>query len=265
MNPNLNFAQAVPGANKGRGTGIIEGRNLGEAADAASLLAGSAAWTPENDAALKAWLNTYFDWLMTSQPGRDEAAARNNHGTFYDVQAMRLALILGKVEVAKQLAVAAKQKRIAAQIEADGRQPLELERTASLSYSRFNLEAMFALATMADYVGVDLWHYQVAGGQNALQQALDFLLPYVGNSSKKWPYEQIKKVSRDDFGPLLRQAAIVYRELKYESKLADFPDVAGKRFQLIYPRPEPTVGLRPSSTGNGQRNNENPNSSQSLD
>jgi len=239
MNPNLKYAQAVPGVNDGRGTGIIEGRNLGEAADAAGLLAGSPAWTSENDAALRQCLNTYFDWLLTSKPGREEANAKNNHGSFYDVQAMRLALILGKSDVARQIAEAAKQKRILVQIEPDGRQPLELERTASLSYSRFNLEALFALATMAEYVGVDLWHCQLAGGQNALPKALDFLLPYVTDSSQKWPYEQIKNVSRDDFGPLLRQAAVVYREPKYEKMLSEFPDTAGKRLQLLHPVPAP--------------------------
>jgi len=43
---------AVPGVNTGRGTGVLEGRNVAAAADAAQLLAGSAAWTPTDDAAL---------------------------------------------------------------------------------------------------------------------------------------------------------------------------------------------------------------------
>ncbi len=243
MNPHLNFAQAVPGVNTGRGTGIIEGRRLAEAADAAGLLAGSAAWTPEDDQALRAWLETYLNWLLTSKPGRDEAAARNNHGTFYDVQAMRLALVLNKSDLAKQIAEAAKQKRIAVQIEPDGRQPLELERTASFSYSRFNLEALFALATMADHVGVDLWNDKLTNGRNALPLALDFLLPYVASPKKKWPYEQIKQVSHDDFGPLLRQAAVVYGEPKYERMLSDFPDIPGKRLQLLYPASKPPLDV----------------------
>lgn len=238
MNPQLNFAQAVSGVNSGRGTGIIEGRNLAKAADAAGLLTGSTAWTQAEDAALKTWLHTYFDWLLASQPGQEEAKSRNNHGTLYDVQAVRLALVLGQVEVAKPIAAAAKQKRIAVQIEPDGRQPLELERTAALSYSRFNLEALFMLATLAEHVRVDLWHGQLADGACAFRKALDFLLPYVANPPQKWPYEQIKNFSRDDFGPLLRQAAAVYRESKYEKLLSEFPDVSGKRFQLLQPAPK---------------------------
>jgi hypothetical protein len=49
MNPNLTFAQGVPGVNTGRGAGIIDGRNIADAADAAGLLAGSPAWTQKDD------------------------------------------------------------------------------------------------------------------------------------------------------------------------------------------------------------------------
>jgi hypothetical protein len=237
MNPNLNFAQAVPGENTGRGAGIIEGRNIAEAADAAGLLAGSAAWTQNDDAALKSWLGAYLDWLLTSKKGRDESNARNNHGTFYDVQTIEIALVLGRTNVARQITEAARQKRIAAQIQPDGRQPLELERTASFGYSRFNLEALFALATLSEHVGVDLWQCQLTNGPKALAQALDFLLPYVADPSKQWPYEQIKHINRADFAPLLRQAAVHYREPKYEKILSELPGVASERFQLLSPMP----------------------------
>ena len=237
MNPNLEFAQAIPGINTGRGIGILEGRHVGIAADAAGLLAGSPAWTSADDAAFKAWLNTYLDWLLKSQHGRDEAASRNNHGSFYDAQAVELALVLGRNDVAKQICEAACEKRIGVQIEPDGRQPLELERTAAFSYSCFNLEALFKLATLAEHAGVDLWHCPLANGSNALPAALDFLLPYALDPAKKWPYEQIKKFKRDDVAPLLRQAAVAYAEPKYEQMLTAFPDASSERFQLTCPSP----------------------------
>jgi hypothetical protein len=238
MNPHLNFAQGIPGLNDGRGTGIIEGRTIAEAADAARLLAGCSAWTQQDQEALRAWLGEYLDWLLTSKNGREEASARNNHGTLYDVQAMRLALVLGKRALAKQIAETARQKRIAVQIEPDGRQPLELERTASFGYSRFNVEALFALATLAEHVGVDLWPYQTPDGRS-MRKALDFLLPYVDSPAKKWPYEQIKPSDPSDFAPLLRQAAVVYHESKYENTLLKFSGTSSKRLQLLYPNPPP--------------------------
>lgn len=245
MNPHLEFAQAVPGENTGRGTGILEGRNLATAADAAGLLAGSPAWTPPDQAAFRVWLETYLNWLLTSKNGREEAAARNNHGTFYDVQAMELALVLDKPDLARQIAAAAKQKRLAAQIKPDGSQPLELERTAAFSYSHFNLEALFALATLSEQVGVDLWHFPLGNGKYALAAALDYVLPYVATPPKKWPYEQIKKFSRSEFAPQLRQALTVYGDPKYGKTLAQFPDAGGKRLQLLYPARNPGFDVAP--------------------
>ena len=87
MTPHFRFAQAVPGVNDGRGTGILEARSFAVAADAVVLLAGSPSWSVDDQKALDAWGNTYLDWLLTSKNGADECAAKNNHGTWYDVQA----------------------------------------------------------------------------------------------------------------------------------------------------------------------------------
>jgi hypothetical protein len=243
MNPNLNYAQGVLGVNDGRGTGIIEGRTIAEAADAAQLLKGSPVWSPGDEEALKRWLSTYLNWLLTSKNGREEAAARNNHGTLYDVQAMRLALVLGKSDLAKQIAEAAKQKRIAVQIKPDGQQPLELARTAAFGYSRLNLEALFQLATVAERVGVDLWHFETTDGRS-LRQALEFLLPYIQTPPRPWPYQQIKSFDRASFAPILRQAALAYNDPKYEALLGTLKDATRERLQLLYPQP-PSASSKP--------------------
>ncbi len=242
MNPNLNYAQAIPGKNTGRGTGIIEGRNLSNAADAAGLLEGSAAWTGKDQEALKAWVSSYLEWLLTSENGRDEAAATNNHGTFYDAQAMRLALILDRTDLARQLAEAAKEKRIAVQIEPDGRQPLESTREAGLSYSFFNLEALFDIATLGERVGVDLWNYKLPGG-HGIAKALDFLLPYVAEPAAKWPYKQIKELKFSDFAPRLLQASEVYHNQKYQRALSAAGSISGSRCQLLYPSRIPKLDV----------------------
>ncbi len=237
MNPNLNYGQAIAGRVEGRGTGIIETRGLANLTSALGWLSSSKAWTKADQQAMKAWLSQYLDWLLTSNNGRREASARNNHGMWYDVQVASLAVFTGDRELARRVIDEAK-KRIPQQIEADGRQPLELARTLSFSYSLFNLQGMFDLAALGDKVGVDLWHFQTSDGRS-LRAALDFLAPYV-DSAKAWPHHQIHAVGleeRLELAALLRRAALVYREPHYEELLARLPakEVRANRMQILWP------------------------------
>jgi hypothetical protein len=156
MNPNLEYAQFIPGVNTGRGIGLIETRGLADAVDAIGLLARSKAWTSTDQRGLEEWYGKFLQWMIESKNGREENAARNNHGTYYDVQATSFALFLGKNALAKQIVETARQKRIALQIEPDGRQPLELVRTKAWGYSNGNLDGLMLLARLAENVGVDL-------------------------------------------------------------------------------------------------------------
>src|SRR5690606_6211245 len=71
MNPNLNYAQSIPGRTEGRGIGIIDIRNLGRLPDVLQLLSGSIHWKPSDEAEIKDWLHEYVDWLIFSKHGRD--------------------------------------------------------------------------------------------------------------------------------------------------------------------------------------------------
>ncbi|MCX6887866.1 MAG: alginate lyase family protein [Verrucomicrobia bacterium] len=235
MTPHFRFAQAVPGVNDGRGTGILEARGLADAADAAILLVGSKHWSAADQQALLAWGSAYFEWLTTSKNGQDEHAAKNNHGTWYDVQAVKWALLLGRMDKAKELCVAAGPGRIGVQIEPDGKQPLELARTASFSYSCFNLRALSALAGLGEHVGVDLWQHKTKDGRS-LVVALDFLVPYLGKNPKLWTMQQIHESNEDDVLPVLRAAALATGDDRYESLLKEYSDHRSKRLQLLAPR-----------------------------
>lgn len=235
MTPHFRFAQAIPGVNDGRGTGLIEARGLADAADAAILLVGSKHWSAADQQALLAWGSAYFEWLTTSKNGQDERAAKNNHGTWYDVQAVKWALVLGRKDKAKELCAAAGAGRIGVQVEPDGKQPLELVRTASFSYSCFNLLALSTLAGLSEHAGVDLWQHKTADGRS-IRAALDFLVPYLGKEPKHWTLQQIHESKPDEVLPVLRAAALVYGDDRYESLLKEYSDHRSKRLQLLAPR-----------------------------
>jgi hypothetical protein len=224
MNPNLEFAQGIPGINQGRGTGLIETRALYRLVDAIGLLGGSKSWTIADQKGMEDWFGKFLEWLLNSKNGKEEAAAKNNHGTYYDVQVVSLALFLGKADVAEDFLQTAREKRIALQVEPDGKQPLELERTKALGYSTMNLAGLFELALLGESAGVDLWNFQTADGRS-LRKALDYLAPFV-SGEKKWPYPQIIEYKVDEISPLLVMAGAEFKEPRYKDAAVRIdPDV----------------------------------------
>ena len=212
MNPNLEYAQAVPGVNTGRGIGIIETRSLTGIADAAGLLQGAKAWKFSDGKLLQHWYSQYLSWLLTSKNGNDEHAAKNNHGTWFYVQAADFALFIDDKAKAKKL-IEESKRRLDSQLTKEGKFPLELERTNALGYSTFNLQAWFDLATLAEKTGVDLWQYKNPEGAG-LQTALDWLIPYA-LGDKKWTYQQISKYNKNEFYPILLEAADEFQAPHY--------------------------------------------------
>jgi len=235
MNPHLRYAQAVPGRNVGRAAGIIETHNLPELIDAAGLLAGSKSWNTQDQRGLGKWFDACLAWLRESPEGRAAAKAQNNHGSWYDVQTAAFALFADKSDIAKKVLSEMAEKRIAKQIETDGRQPRELERTQAWSYSLFNLEALFDGAAMASKLGIDLWSYKTPD-KRGIRKALDWLVPYA-TGEKKWTYQQISGFQPEKLAPLLRRAAVRYREPNYERTIDKLPKITGdERWQLLFPK-----------------------------
>ena len=226
MNPNLEFGQGIPGINTGRGIGIIESRSLLGVCEAVGLLAGLKTWTPRDDVGIRAWMASYLNWMRTSQKGKDEDAAKNNHGTWYDLQVTELALFLGERKLAIDTLERVKTRRIT-QIDPDGRQPLETTRTNGWGYSNGNLDGLTQLATLGERVGVDLWHYRTADGRS-IRGAIDYLLPYAV-AGKKWEYQQIGGFKASDLEHSLERASAAYRDPAYAAaarKIRDRDDLA---------------------------------------
>src|SRR6266567_3410576 len=223
MNPNLQYAQYIPGVNTGRGIGLIETRGLTQVVDAIGLLAGSKALTETDRRGLQEWFGKFLQWMLESQNGREEAAAKNNHGTYYDLQVASFSLFTGKKDLAIRVLQDARQKRIATQIEPDGRQPLELARTKAWSYSVGNLDGLMLLATLGERVGIDLWNFRTNDGRS-IRKATEYLAPFA-LGEQKWPYQQLGEWPPQMLFPLLRRAAASYQDQGFQALLAKVPSV----------------------------------------
>ncbi|HEY0273943.1 MAG TPA: alginate lyase family protein [Chitinophaga sp.] len=208
MNPHLDYGQYIPGINNGRGIGIIETAGLLAIPDALAMMQKSPAMKPALVKGLKQWYGAYLQWLLTSKNGREEQKEKNNHGTFYDLQVCDYAVFTGQDSIARREIRETSIPRMAVQFSPDGRQPLELARTKSWSYSLFNLTAWTKLALLAQRQHIDLWAQQTAGGQG-LEKCIRFLLPYAGKE-QGWAYEQIEPFGQEGLRYIIFMAAPHY-------------------------------------------------------
>ncbi|MDH6626236.1 hypothetical protein M2271_004053 [Streptomyces sp. LBL] len=192
MNPNLNHAQFIPCKYDGRAIGIIDfSQSYTSVLDALALLdTGAPGWTRTDRTSMKKWNKDFLGWLKNSDFGSEEAAATNNHGTFFDMQLAGLAYATGDTELARRTVLNARSKRITPQISSDGSLPQELARTRSWHYSTFTLVAYSRLAAIGRHVGVDLWAYQGPDGQG-LFKAVDYLLP-AATAASAWSHPELE-------------------------------------------------------------------------
>lgn len=238
MNPNLQFGQAIPGRVDGRGVGIIDTMHLPLMLDAVGMLELSQAWTDSDQEGLQRWFSDYLDWMLTHPYGKDERKARNNHGTWYDVQAASYAMFAGRNPLAREILESVPQNRIATQLEPDGSQPLELARTKSFGYSCMNLTGFFYLAALGDHFDLDLWRYTTSDGRG-IRKSLDWILDHVFGLAE-WKHQNLVPIDPDRLQTLLRIAATAYNEPAYERKLHELADEGWEvdRLNLLWSIPK---------------------------
>ncbi len=190
MNPNVDYGKAIPGKADGTNFAVIDWTDIGKVVTTVQLINQNKLWNQADKSAMDKWFNDYYIWLTTSEFGLLEDTRSNNHGTNYDYQAIGLMIYLGKTLAAKAKIEAAKTTRVAAQIAADGSQPLELARTKSVNYTVNNLWALARIADLASrHINVDLWSYRSEEGAS-LQKGFEFVVPYM-TGEKTWQWRQI--------------------------------------------------------------------------
>lgn len=246
MNPSLNFAQAVPGRSIGRAEGMIELGALTPVVEAIGLLGPSGALTAQDQAGLESWFGKFVNWMRTSPIALAERAKTNNHGMFYDLWMLHFALFARLEPVATDVARDWPTRRLAVQVAADGSLHEELSRTRSLHYSFFAMEAATKSATLAECVGLDLWHAKTRDGRG-LETALAFLMPYARDPASWTHPEQAledgahRKALHRQMAEPLRLAAWGTGSATYEAAAAAQGGTADAADPLWLP-PLPTGG-----------------------
>ena len=221
MNPHLNYGQSVPGKETGRGWGLIDTRGFMVLPDVLKLLEKCPAWTAQDREGMKAWWTAYGNWMQTSKIGLQEKKAPNNHGAAYDVQLSAVLVMANKEEDAKKVLGDSLPARLDAHITPEGKQPRELVRTKSWSYSCFNLKNICKGAVMARALGIDLWSHEGEGGRGSLKKAMLYLVPFLKNP-EGWAEKQITKFDSKEARYWLDVGAVVYEEEGIRSAQQEF-------------------------------------------
>ena len=182
---------------------------------------------------MKQWFSQFLHWMQTSPNGIDELDAPNNHGAWYDAQRLSMALFTGNKDEAKKIVLNA-AGRLDKQMDAEGKFPKEMERTISLHYTSFVMNAFFNIAQMADKTGFDFWSLTTPSGKS-LKKGFDALKPYLVKE-KNWEGSQIKDFDFEDGYALLMEATIHF---KCKSCTADVKNLEGAdaqklRINLLY-------------------------------
>ncbi len=207
MTPNLEFSQGVHGVSTGRSYGIIDTLHLVEVARAASIVAPSILSAKE-DSAIKEWFRSYLQWMKTSDKGKQERDALNNHATCWALQAAEFARFITDNGTRDEVRRRYIEVLLPNQMGTDGSFPKELARTKPYSYSIFNFDVLTTLCQSLKGAGTDLFTFQLSDGRGICKAAA-FLYPYLKDKSA-WPYP--KDVEHFDVLPV-RSPGLIFAGL----------------------------------------------------
>jgi len=215
VNPNIRYGQGIPGEVEGRRAGFIEWRSISTVVNTIQILSADNFFSADEMNVLNNWFVEYYQWIKTNPMGIENDEGLQNHSTCYDYQMVGIARYLGLNEEAKSRLEAAKIKRIATQIEPDGRQPKEIGRTKSIHYCTMNLRVMSFVAELGMPLGVDLWNYSSVDGRS-MKKAYEFLRPFA-EGKKTWTHKQIteggvEQAIESEMKPLFSMASTIFGE-----------------------------------------------------
>lgn len=186
MNPHLRLAQAIPGVTTGRGIGLIDTLHLVEIPLALEAIERASGVDPVVVAGVRAWFAAYLQWMRESPPGREEAAANNNHSVAYWLQVAVFARGTGNEPALAAARRFYRETLLVEQLAPDGSFPRELARTKPYGYSIFQLDNVALLTDVLSTPADNLWDFALPDGRG-IAAAVAFLAPYLVDRSA-WPF-----------------------------------------------------------------------------
>lgn len=186
MNPNLRYAQCIPGVNDGEPGGIIDyAASYGYALNILRILHQQQLLPEDFYQQMKEWHKEFLNWLLTSEQGQIEGKRVNNQGSLYDLLILNISSFLGEEEKIGKEYHEKLLKRCKEQINEKGLLPYELVRTKSKSYMTMGLKMLLESAYLLQECG---FHYEET---EELKRAYQYVLPHYLNQT--WEFQQIKE------------------------------------------------------------------------
>lgn len=139
MNPNFKHSQAVPGKNKGRIIGVIDGINFLGIIESIELAKSSGNLSTNEYLKIKEWFNKLLRWFNLSHIGSQGFKLKNNIGTAYQMQRIAYTSFIGDRNKLIDITRTNLVQLLDSQFDSVGKQRFELKRTKPCSYSLANL------------------------------------------------------------------------------------------------------------------------------
>ncbi|MDO4801028.1 MAG: alginate lyase family protein [Prevotellaceae bacterium] len=223
MYPNFDYAQFAPGWWDGKGAfgGIIDAYVFIDVIESIELMNLLNCIDDETYQAVREWFSDFKDWLLTSDNGKKESNVADNHSIAYMALLSRMAYFTGDIMLANT--IQQKMSRlIFRQIDKNGQQPLELQRTCAWFYSIYNLQHIMDYCIMANSMGAKFYDRN----KQRIDAAFDYLIHFIGKPND-FPYQELR-----DWGECeqLLQAEIL-RLSRLNHKIYNTPS---NRFESVF-------------------------------
>lgn len=150
MYPSLLYAQ------DGDRTGLIDWKDFYYMLDALVLLEQSGEFKPADVKAMRIWCAQLAMWIMKSEQGRDEGNSLNNHGLYFDIQVLSLAIYAMHDDMIDESRTRLYYRLSRApplgHFDTNGSSPHEVARPTALHYVTFDLVGWVHAALLVEAV-----------------------------------------------------------------------------------------------------------------